>query len=169
MKKFLTSMLLIFAIVFAGLSFGCDHAKAIKTVRTAQNKAAETLGYIKNIAKANNDAFEAGDISTSIHKPVNDAAAKALQAVNAFIVAVNAAKAAVAGGADPNGQVDLLKTLFNQQTAKAVLSLVALVATVPAGLAAKIGSWVISLQAAIEAFRVLFAELQREVNSNATA
>jgi hypothetical protein len=167
MKKFLTSILLIFAIVFAGLSFGCDHAKAIKTVRSAENKAAESLIYIHNIAKANNDAFEAGDISTVVHKPVNDAAGKALQAVNAFIRATEAAKAAVAAGADPNGQVDILKALFNNETARAVLSLVGLVATVPASLAVKIGSWVAGLKAVVLAFTVLFAQIDQEVKNHA--
>lgn len=164
--RILMTIMLVFVLSTVGLVTGCEKAKADKTIRDAQNKAAQTLGYIKNIAKANNDAFVAGDIDSSIHRPVNEGAAKALTATNAFVAAIKAAKVAVANGADAAGQVNALKAFFNSNVASTVLDLTSLLVNVPPALKSKIGVWVTGLQLAISTFNTLFAEMERAVGGN---
>jgi hypothetical protein len=167
--KFLTSVLLTFAIVFGSLSFSCTSDKALKTIREADNKLAQLLIYVRNIAKANNDAFAKGDIPSAVHKPLNDGAAAALKGLQAVAKAIADAKAAVKGGASASGQLDIIKTIFSTSAEKAVLDLIALATAVPAGLASQITGYTSLLQTGIAVFKAFFAEFEQEVNNNATA
>jgi len=163
--KFLTSVLLTFAIVFCSLSFSCQSDKALSTVRKADDKLAELLIYVRNIAKANNDAFAKGDIPSAVHKPLNDGAATALRGLQAVAKAIADAKAAIKGGASATGQLDIIKTIFSTNAEKAVMDLIALATTVPAGLASQISSYTSLLQTGIAVFKAFFAEFQQEVNN----
>lgn len=168
--RLITTFLLAMVVLLTTLTAGCSKDKAMATIRDADNDAAKALIYIGQIAKANNDAFEARNIDKVVHQGVNLAAEKALNGTNAFIRAINAAKAAVLAGADPAGQVSLLKALFNAQVAGAVTGLLGQVTTLPPGLADKLAGWVAALQLVIDSITGLFAQadmMLREVNSNA--
>jgi hypothetical protein len=163
--KFLTSILLTFAIIFSSLSFSCQSTKAVATVRKADDKLAELLIYVRNIAKANNDAFAKGDIPSAVHKPLNDAAGKALLGLQAVAKAIADAKAAIKGGADANGQLSIIQTIFSTSAEKAVLDLISIATAVPSELAGQIGSYVSLLQTGISVFKAFFAEFQQEVDN----
>ncbi len=161
MKRIFTVIGILWIFLMVNLTSGCNNAKALTTIRDADNLAAEMLVYIHAIAKANNDAFEKKDIPLALHHATNEAASKALDAVNIFVKAIATAKAAVTAGSSPTGQLDLLKALFNKDTVTAVLALISAISVnaIPAALQVSLGGWAAALQGAISVFRMLFAQM----------
>lgn len=160
MKKFLASLLIIFSVMF---NMGCGKAKALATVRQADELSAKLLIYGRNIAKANNDSFAAGNIPASVHLATNKAADVYLKGVDVFLEAIKTAKKAIEAGEKPDGQIDILQAVFNQQVVAAAAALASMVTTLPAGLADKIGGWVAAIDLAIISFRGLFASVRMEL------
>lgn len=167
MKKFFASILIIFAVVFN--MTGCGKAKALATVRQADELSAKLLIYGRNIAKANNDSFQAGNIPASVHLATNKAADVYLKGVDVFLEAIKTAKKAIEAGEKPDGQIDILQAVFNQQVVAAATALANMVVTLPAGLADKIGGWVAAIDLAIISFRGLFASVRLELKEAANA
>lgn len=156
--RLIISFLLSMVLILTSLTTGCNKDKAMQTVRDAKNKAAKALIYIANIGEANNASFQAGNIPKSIHKAVNDAVDKALKGVNVFVDGIDAAEAAINAGADPSGQVNILKALFDQQVVHTSLDLLDLVAQVPPALKDKISGWVAAIQLLIDSISGLFSD-----------
>lgn len=166
MKRFITALGLLACLIFSAT--GCNKAKALRTVRQADELSAKLLIYGRNIAKANNDSFAAGNIPAQVHLKTNDGAAVYLKGVDIFLAAVVTAKKAVAAGSNAAGQVNILKAVFEQEVVNAALALVSLVATLPPGLGDRIGGWAAAIQLAIASFRGLFAQFENSLNQEAT-
>jgi len=165
MKKLLTSLLLIASITF-GMT-GCNKTKTLATIRQADELSAKMLIYARNIAKANNDSFVAGNISSTVHLTTNQAVDTFLKGIDAYNQAVAAAKQAIANGADPPSRLQILEDVFSSQVVGAGLALARLAVNVPPALAEKIGGWAEAIQLALVAFEGLFAQLKTEVvNAN---
>lgn len=165
MKKFIASIFIIFAVVFN--MTGCGKAKALATVRQADELSAKLLIYGRNIAKANNDSFAAGNSPSAVHLATNKAADVYLKGVDVFLEAIKTAKKAIAAGEKPDGQIDILKAVFDREVVAAALALTNLVTTLPAGLADKIGGWVAAIDLAIISFRGLFVSVRLELREAA--
>lgn len=159
-KKSLVVMFLVWTLLITG----CDKTKALTTVRQADELSAKMLIYGRNIAKANNDSFEAGNLpgpaGSALHLSTTIAVDKYLQGVDVFIKGIDAAKKAILTGAEPGGQVNLLKALFDREVVQAALAMVSMVTTLPPGLADRIGGWMAAVQLAILSFKGLFADAQ---------
>lgn len=166
MKGWITQFILICIVFTSMLSVGCDKRKALATVRQADELAAKLVVYGRNIAKANNDSFEAKNISLALHHAVNEGADKYLTGVDKLLDGIKAAKAAVATGADPNGQVDILEAIFNTQVRDAGLALVASFVNIPQELRDKIGGWAAAIELAFITFRGLFADVRTSLAPN---
>jgi len=144
---------------------GCDKAKALTTVRQADELSAKLLIYGRNIALANNESFARGNIPAAVHLTTNKAVDTYLKGVDAFLAGIVAAKKAIAAGSNASGQVDILKALFDREVVAAALALVNSVTALPPGLAGQIGGWLAAIQLAISSFRVLFADAQISLNT----
>lgn len=166
MKKLLTQFIAIFVIIFSMLTMGCDKRKALATVRQADELAAKLLIYGRNIAKANNDSFAAGKISLAVHHGVNEAADKYLKGVDIFLEGIQTAKAAIAAGADSNGQIDILEVVFNQNVRDTGLAFISLFVNIPQELRDKIGVWATAIELAFTTFRGLFADIRISLAPN---
>lgn len=165
MKNLFTRFVLVFVVVFSLLAnVGCDKKKALTTVRQADEIAAQLLLYGRNIARANNDSFAARNISSEVHLRTNQGAELYLKGVDIFITAIDAAKAAIKAGANPNGQIDILQAVFNKDVVAAGLALADLIADVPPALKDKIGGWASAIRLAVTTFQILFAEIRKELN-----
>lgn len=153
--------LTVIILTFSLLTFGCDKKKALKTVRDCDELAAKLLIYGRNIARANNDSFRAGNISAEVHLATNKAAEKYLQGLDVFLDGIAVAKRTIAQGGTPN--IDVLETIFNQHVVQFAMDLISKVVTLPG--AAQ--GWAAALSLALSSFRALFAGVKMEV-SNAT-
>lgn len=165
--KFLTTLFLLVCMVLTNAA--CNKEKAMKTVRQAEELAAKMLVYGRNTAKANNDSFAAGNISPAVHLKTTEAISVYAKALDSFIAGIDGAKKAIAAGADANGQVDILKALFDQQVVQAAFKMIDAVTVLPPDVADKVGGWVAAIQLAISSFRGLFAELDRSLNQEVDA
>ena len=168
MKKFFTSLLILASLTF-GMT-GCGKAKALATVRQADELAAKLLIYGRNIARANNESFRQGNIPANVHLATNMAVDGYLKGVDVFLAGIATAKKAIEAGENATGQIDILQALFDREVVNAAAALASLVTTLPPGLADTIGGWTAAIQLAISSFRGLFADARRslqEVNAHA--
>lgn len=162
MKNFL----ILFLVIFSLFSFGCDKRKALATIRQADELTAKLYLYGRNIAKANNDSFEAGNISRAVHHVTNEGVDKYLKGVDKFAEGIGAAKKAIAAGASANGQVDILEALFNQAVRQAGIDLVASFVNIPPALKEKLAGWGAAIELAITTFTGLFADARQSLLTN---
>lgn len=165
--KFLTTLLLLACVVFTNTA--CNKEKAMKTVRQADELAAKMLVYGRNIAKANNDSFAAGNIAPAVHLKTNEAIHVYAKALDAFVVAIEGAKRAIAAGEKPSGQVDILKALFDQSVVQSAFAMISAMTVLPDGVQDKVSGWIAAVQLAIASFRGLFAELENNLNQEVNA
>jgi hypothetical protein len=161
MKKLLTRLITGLLVISIGaVTFGCDKKKALATVRDADELAAKLLIYGRNIARANNDSFRAGNIPADVHLATNKAAEKYLQGLDIFLDAIATAKKVVAEGGTP--KIDVLEAVFNQHVIAFATELINRVVTIPDA-----QGWSAALSLAISSFRALFAGVRMEVNDAA--
>lgn len=154
-------------LVIASFAFGmtgCNKEKALKTVRDSEELAAKLLIYGRNIARANNQSFDKGNIPANVHLATNTALDKYLKGVDAFIAGIETAKKAIAAGEKPDGQIDILQAVFDTQVVASATALIGMVATLPPELADKIGGWVAAIQLALSSFKALFADARKFTN-----
>ena len=147
---------------------GCNKDKALKTVRQADELAAKLLIYGRNIAKANNESFDKGNIPASVHLATNTAVDHYLKGLDVFIAGIATAKKAIEAGENSQGQIDILQAVFDAQVAAAATALVNIVTTLPPEVADKIQGWVAAIQLAILSFRALFAEVRINLKAEVT-
>jgi hypothetical protein len=152
--------------VFSLLTAGCGSQK---TIRKANELAAKLKIYGRNIAKANNEGFTAGDVSSDLHLTINKAIDRYLHGVAVYEAGIGAAKAAIENGSTPKSQLDLLQHIFDDNVVTAFTALADSLVTLPPDLAAKIQAWVAAIRLAINAFRALVLQAnldlkQTEVN-----
>jgi hypothetical protein len=144
---------------------GCNKAKALQTVRQADELSASLLIYGRNIALANNESFQRGNIPAAIHLTTNKAADVYLKGVDVFLAGIVTAKKAIAAGANPDGQINILQALFDREVVQAAVALTSMVTTLPPELAGRISGWIAAIQLAISSFRALFADVHTALNS----
>lgn len=167
-----TILMIVLALGSALTTTGCNKEKALKSVRQADELAAKLLIYGRNIAKANNDSFEAGNIPATAHLTTNRVAEGYLKGVNIFLAGIATAKRAIEAGGDATNQLDILEAIFEREVVSAATALSSLVATLPPGLADRIGGWAAAIQLALFSFRALIADARtnlQEVPINGNA
>jgi hypothetical protein len=157
------ALLIVTSTVF-GLT-GCNKAKALQTVRQADELSAKLLIYGRNIALANNESFQKGNIPAAVHLATNKAADAYLKGVDVFLAGIVTAKKAIAAGASPDGQINILQALFDREVVQSAVALANIVTTLPPELANRIGGWVAAIQLGVSSFRALFADAHTALNS----
>jgi hypothetical protein len=84
---------------------GCNKAKALQTVRQADELSAKLLIYGRNIALANNESFQKGNIPAAVHLATNKAADAYLKGVDVFLAGYRHRKESDSGRSKP-GRTD---------------------------------------------------------------
>lgn len=144
MKKFFTALIVAYSLL---LGAACDRTKTLTEV---DKLSSQFRIYGRNIAKANNDAFEANKITRDLHGKMNTAAEVYFKALDLVDKGVNAARSAT--GEELKTKIDYLKRLMDVEVFGAFMDIVDVVAEVPPELRSQ-------LEAYLAAIRLLFASV----------
>lgn len=155
MKRIFITMLIVASFVF-GLT-GCDKTASI---RKAKEEIAKARIYGRNVQKANNDGFRAGNLSAGDLAKLTAAAAKYRDGINIAEKAIAAADEAIKNGATAKDVLGVLQSELDSNVINALQAFVESVTTVPPALTDKVKNWLAAIQVVIATIRTLFADAQ---------
>jgi len=159
MKKFLTTIGLIWVLIFGLASVGCNNTA---TVKKAQDLADELRAINHKLAKANNDAADAHKIPLVLHKAVNGAVEKFSQSLDTVDAAIIAAKV-VTSKEDAQSKLDFIQRLFDTDVFLSFANVAATVIDFPPEIKAQMQAILAGAQLVFASIRALFAEAQTAI------